>query len=85
MPSTGQPPPPKVNIAIEIKTLVEVSDNGYLGIEASVADHIRQAEEQVGRWRWLVEKGAGTTPDPQPIGVRTKVIGVTILPQEKSE
>lgn len=77
-------PPPKVSVSLEIKTLVEITDNGYLGIEATVAEHMRNAEEQVSRWRWLVEKGAGTNPDPQPLGVRTRVIGVTILPQEST-
>lgn len=73
------PPPPKVNVAIEIKTMVEIVDSGYLGLEATVAEHIRQAHEQAQNWQWFVQKG-GT--DPVPVGVRTKVIGVTILPQE---
>lgn len=71
--------PPKVNVSIEIKTMVEIVDEGYLGEGATVAEHIKHAREAAENWQWFVRKG-GT--EPHPIGVRLKVIGVTILPQE---
>lgn len=77
MPSTL--PPPKVNVAIEIKTMVEIVDHGYLGVEATVAEHIQHAHKAAQNWQWFVQKGE---TEPVHVGVRTKVIGVTILPQE---
>lgn len=80
MPSTGEPPPPKVNVSVEVKTLVEISDSGYLGGTASVDDHMVQAIQQAGHWQWFVKKS--TTSEPEPIGVRLRVLAVTILPKE---
>lgn len=77
MPSA--PPQPKVTVALEIKTMVEISDEGYLGETATVMEHSKQAREQVEVWQWFVKKG-GT--DPQQVAVRVKVIGITILPRD---
>lgn len=79
MPTSGQPPAPKVNVALKIETMVQISDTGYLGEGATVQEHIDHANEQLRAWRWFVQKG-GT--EPVPVQVRPTLIGVTILPQE---
>lgn len=71
-------------VSLEIKTSVDVTDNGYLGPQASVSDHMKAAIEEVGRWSWYVDKRKGTTEQYDSVGVRVEVLAVTIVPKEKT-
>jgi hypothetical protein len=69
----------KVTVALDIHAVVEVSDEGYLGLKASVQEHIDKAVKDAKGWRYFIQQG---TLEPQPIRVSVEVRSVAITPAE---
>ena len=69
----------KVTISLVVNAIVEVTDDGYLGIQETVAKHIAKAENEARAWQWFVQKGG---LEPEQIQARAKVNSVTIVPKE---
>lgn len=71
-------PNEKVVVSLDIKAVVEVADTGYLGLKASVQDHIDKAVKDATGWQWFVKQGM---TDPEPLRVRVDVRGISIVPR----
>lgn len=69
----------KVTISLEVKLIVEVTDDGYLGIGETVGKHLHKAKTDAQGWEYFVKRGA---LNPQPVRAQVKVLGVTIIPEE---
>jgi len=70
--------PVRTTVSLQIQAVVDVTDAGYLGTGATVAEHIAWAEKDAKNWQWSVKKGS---LDPQPVLVKTTVVAVSIVPQ----
>lgn len=69
----------KVTVALAIRAVVEVSDEGYLGLKASVQEHIDKAVKDSKNWIFSVKQGS---LEPQPLRVSVEVLSVAIKPSE---
>jgi hypothetical protein len=72
-------PKAKVTVSLLITAVVEVTDEGYLGTQETVAKHIQKAQTEALGWQYLVKKGA---LEPEPIRAKVKVNSVTIVLSE---
>lgn len=71
----------KTTIVLEVDGFMNVTDEGYLGPEATVREHIDSARRNAENWRWFVKKG-GT--EPEEIHLKVIVRQVLITPGDDS-
>lgn len=76
-----QDPRAKVTVTLLINAVVEITDDGYLGTEATVKDHIERARTTVNRWSLFVKKGS-TSEEHEALPARLTVEAVTVIPKE---
>jgi hypothetical protein len=80
MPTSGQPPAPRVRLSVEAKAVFELEDSRYLDGTATVDEHMIHAIQQAGHWEWFVKRSP--TSEAERIDVSTKILAVTIIPRE---
>lgn len=68
----------KVTVQLEITTVIDNTDTGYLGLGESVQKHIQKARDDARAWQFLVKRGA---TEPEPIQAKVKVLSVAIIPE----
>ena len=68
-----------VRVALDIHTVVEVVDDGYLGYQASVQEHIDKAIKDAQGWQFSVKQGAAT---PRVVHAAVTVRSVSIVPEK---
>lgn len=68
----------KVTVTLDVKLTVEVTDDGYLGLDATVQRHIHKAKTDAQGWKFLVQRGA---TQPKEVRAQVKVLAVSIVPE----
>lgn len=76
-------PKATVKVSILIEAQIVITDSGYLGVSATVLEHIEKARQEAERWRWFVDKTGTGAGEPQQTLVRTRVSHVAIIPEEQ--
>lgn len=69
----------KVSVSLTITTTIDIPDDGYLGTEASVAQHIQKVKNDVRNWTVYLQRGS---TEPKVISAQFKVNSVTIIPED---
>lgn len=68
----------KVTVTLDVKLTVEVTDDGYLGVGATVQEHIHKAATNAQGWGYLVQQGS---LNPEPVQAKVTVLAVSIIPE----
>jgi hypothetical protein len=71
--------PAKIIVQLDAHLTVEVVDDGYLGTNMSVDEHLKRARDQAEQWGYLVQKGS---LEPVRARASVKVVSLTIVPKE---
>lgn len=69
----------KTRATFSITTTLDFDDDGYLGAQATVEDHIKAAREKLSTCQFLIKQGA---TDPKPIGrVKVELLALSLIPK----
>jgi hypothetical protein len=69
----------KVKVSLTVTTVVDFSDDGYLGPRATITEHLERAKRDVLCCKFLIKHGS---LEPKPVSANFVVTAVTIVPME---
>jgi hypothetical protein len=68
----------RVVVKLNITTTVEITDTGYLGVDATIQEHVQKATEQVRSWGVYLKRGP---KEPERVHSEFRVDSIHIVPE----
>lgn len=62
-----------------VETTIQLADGGYLGTQATIAEHVKKAQDEIRACQLFIKQG-GTEPKQYPATFTLK--SVSIVPRE---